>query len=142
MGQLEKLATDHHSRAAEEWGEAVGRIAYVADEGADFTAEEFARASVAQHAYGWWQQVMDLINGEEVDGAEAIMRTRHRAEQHLIQAGPVCYGDLFHQAMAQARRQAAQRFLTATQRLADALTGPAARAGDGTGHATVEGAAR
>src|SRR5688500_14364066 len=101
MGQLETLAADHHGQASQEWSEALSKIAYADEgEGEGFTAEEIARAAVAQHARLWWQQVMDLIHGDELVGAEAILQTRHRAEQHLIRSQPVCYGDLFAQAMA------------------------------------------
>jgi hypothetical protein len=130
MGHLENLAADHHGRAAHAWGEAVGKLTYAADEGDDFTAEDFARAAVAQYVYNWWQDVLSRINDEGVDGAEAIMRTRRDAEQRLLREQPVCHGELFAQAMAQARRQAAQQFLATTQNLADALTGPAQRTDD------------
>ncbi|MDF5758790.1 hypothetical protein [Spongiactinospora sp. TRM90649] len=96
MGYLEDLASDHHAKAGEEWATAITRLTYLADEGQDFTAEEISRAAVAQYAYGWWRAVSELIGTE-------------------------CHGELFTQAMNQARRQAAQRFLTATRKLADAL---------------------
>ncbi|MET8004245.1 hypothetical protein [Nonomuraea glycinis] len=121
MGQLETLAITHHTQASQQRVEAADQLASAADADRDITASDLARLVVAQSVYGWWQQVMDLINGEDLDGGEAVMRIRHRAEQRLIHAQPVCYGDLFSQAMAQAYRQAAQEFLSATRPLADAL---------------------
>ncbi|NRQ33956.1 hypothetical protein HII36_19175 [Nonomuraea sp. NN258] len=121
MGQLETLATTHHTRAVLEWCEAADTLANGAENCTAAHSEDLARLAVAQAVYGWWQQVMDLINGDDLDGGEAIMRIRRQAERRLVTGSPVLYGDLFGQAMLQARRQAAQQFLLDTQSLADAL---------------------
>ncbi|MEV0830186.1 hypothetical protein [Nonomuraea rubra] len=121
MGQLETLATTHHTRAVLEWCEAADNLANRAENCTEAHSEDLARLAVAQAVYGWWQQVMDLINGDDLDGGEAIMRIRHQAERRLVTGSPVLYGDLFAQALFQSRRQAAQQFLQDTQSLADAL---------------------
>ncbi|RBQ15335.1 hypothetical protein DP939_36455 [Spongiactinospora rosea] len=95
-----------------------------ADQGQDFTAKEISRAAVAQYVCGWWQSVMDQVNTGGAAPAYVITRTRVRAERVLIGQEPACRGELFAQAMAQARRQAAQRFLAVTQTLADAFPAP------------------
>ncbi|KAB8192553.1 hypothetical protein FH608_023900 [Nonomuraea phyllanthi] len=128
MGQLETMAETHYTRTSIEAREAIDKLTYAAESGKGLACEDLARLAVTQFACGWWQQVMDLINGEGLDAAEAVMRIRREAEQHLLTGSPIRYGDLFSQAMAQARRQAAQGFLATTRSLADALAGPAAPA--------------
>ncbi|MFF4778989.1 hypothetical protein ACFY05_39815 [Microtetraspora fusca] len=128
MGPFEQIAADFHTQATRDWDEAVTRFAVAADAGECLTAEEFSRLAVAQHAHDWWQRVMDRINAaddvETTDAASVIMDIRHAAEKHLISESQVWYGELFTQAMAQARRQAARQFLEATRHLAEALSGP------------------
>ncbi|MFI7640565.1 hypothetical protein [Nonomuraea sp. NPDC049400] len=124
MGQLETMAETHYTRTSIEACEAIDKLTYAAEFGKGLASEDLARLAVTQFVFGWWQQVMDLINSEGLDGAEAVMRTRHQAEQHLLNGSPLLYADLFAQAMAQARRQAAQGFLATTRSLADALAGP------------------
>ncbi|MET7338978.1 hypothetical protein [Nonomuraea sp. NPDC005650] len=129
MGQLEALAETHYAHTSLEACEAIDKLTYSAESGHGLYAEDLAQLAVTQFVCGWWQQVMDMINGEGLDGAEAIMRTRRLAEQHLLTGSPVLYADLFAQAMAQARRQAAQQLLATTQSLADVLAGPASLTG-------------
>ncbi|MFI0418624.1 hypothetical protein [Spongiactinospora sp. 9N601] len=95
-----------------------------ADQSQDFTAKEISRAAVAQYVCGWWQSAMDQVNTGGAAPAYVIMRTRVRAERLLIGQEPAYRGELFAQAMAQPRRQAAQRFLAVTQMLADAFPTP------------------
>ncbi|MGW4963178.1 hypothetical protein ACWEPL_38680 [Nonomuraea sp. NPDC004186] len=129
MTQFEDLAETHHANAALESCEAIGKLTYAAESGQELRSDDLARLAVTQYVCGWWQQVMDLINSEEADGAEAILRIRREAEQRLLTGYPTIYGDLFAQAMAQAGRQAARQFLATTQPLADALAKLAATAG-------------
>ncbi|WP_433413248.1 hypothetical protein ACQP1V_29175 [Microtetraspora malaysiensis] len=50
----------------------------------------------------------------------AMTHARQQAEHHLIDMPPVGHGGLFEQAMAEARCEAAQRFLKTTEKLAAA----------------------
>ncbi|HEX4813278.1 hypothetical protein [Nonomuraea sp. NPDC049480] len=125
MGQLETLAETHYANAAIEACEAIGKLTYAAESGEDLHSEDLARVAVTQFVCGWWQQVMDVVNSEDADGAEAITRIRQEAERRLLMGSPALYGDLFAQAMLQAGRQAAQQFLATTQPLVDVLAGPA-----------------
>ncbi|MEQ4725198.1 hypothetical protein [Nonomuraea sp. B19D2] len=129
MGQLEALAETHYARTSLEACEAIDKLTHAAESGHGLHAEDLARLTVTQFVFGWWQQITDMINSEGLDGADAIMRTRRQAEQHLLSGSPVLHADLFAQAMAQARRQAAQQFLATTQSLADALAGAASLTG-------------
>ncbi|GAA0406118.1 hypothetical protein Acor_40900 [Acrocarpospora corrugata] len=124
MTPIVNMAKNHYIQASFEWCEATGKIAFASDEGEEVRAEDFNRLALAQFSCVWWRDVVQRIDHEELDGAEAILRTRRDAERSLLRRS-ICYGELFAQAMEQARRQAALQFLKTTQELADAVTNSA-----------------
>ncbi|WP_169981698.1 hypothetical protein [Microbispora sp. H10836] len=141
MGPFEQIAIDYLIDATRTLDEAASHFASTWETGECVTAEELSRAAVAQHLRDWWQQVMNQIDADEaVDTVTAIMESRRAAEAYLISASQLSYGELFTQAMAQARRQAARQFLDSTRHLAEALTGPtsAGRSAPATGPAGGE----
>ncbi|MFI9552699.1 hypothetical protein [Nonomuraea endophytica] len=124
MGRLEERASQHAHDARHALGEALDRVCSLDDEG-NLDDATLARIAHTYHRMSWWQQVTDLTHGIEdtVDGGTAILTVRQHAREFLISARP-SHGGLFAQAMAESRRNAAQGFLAATQRIADALTPP------------------
>lgn len=125
MGRLEDLATSYASNARYDLGKALNRIASLDDEGT-LGDDDLSRIADFYHRMAWWQQVTDLTQGREetVDGGNALLAVRQRAQEFLINARPVTSGGLFAQAMAESRRGGARAFLDATQKLADALALP------------------
>ncbi|MFE0156516.1 hypothetical protein ACFWY5_55960 [Nonomuraea sp. NPDC059007] len=132
MGRLEERASQHVHDARHALGEALDRVCSLDDEGS-LDDGTLARIAHLYHRMSWWQQVTDLTHGVEdtVDGGTAILTVRQHAREFLISARP-SHGGLFAQAMAESRRHAAQGFLAATQRIADALTTPPAPAAPAT----------
>lgn len=120
MGPFNRYAAERCEDAGEAWATAAARVTCRIDEGGYLTAPDLAEIAVHQYLYGWWRQVTDLIEHQCADGASAVLRTRRQVERHLIETPPVRHGGLFEQAMAEARREAAQRFLKTTEKLADA----------------------
>ncbi|MCC5579243.1 hypothetical protein IMZ11_26805 [Microtetraspora sp. AC03309] len=117
---FDRYAAERRDDAGEAWAKAAARVTGRIDEGEYLTASDLAEIALHQHLHGWWRWATALIENEGVNGANAILQVRQQAEHHLIDMPPVRHGGLFEQAMAEARREAAQRFLKTTEKLAAA----------------------